>query len=49
MAKVTIGCLGKYLKGNGADTIFVESGTFWVNTVGSALGGKNYSTSLKTL
>jgi hypothetical protein len=28
MAKVTIGCLGKYLKGNGADTIFVESGTF---------------------
>jgi hypothetical protein len=28
MAKVILVCLGKYLKGSGAECIFVESGTF---------------------
>lgn len=49
MAKVALGCLGKYLKGSGAESILVESATFGVNVVDSVLGGKNYSRSLKGL
>ena len=49
MAKVALGCVGKYLKGSGVESILLESGTFGVNVVDSVLGGKNYSRSLKGL
>ena len=49
MAKVVLGCVGKYLKGSGAESILVESGTFGVNVVDSVLGSINYSRSLKGL
>ena len=49
MVKVALGCVGKYLKESGAESILVERGTFGVNAVDSALGGKNYSRSLKGL
>ena len=39
MAKVALGCLGKYLKGSGAESILVESGIFGVNVVESILTG----------
>lgn len=29
MAKVALGCLGKYLKGSGAENIFIESSVSW--------------------
>lgn len=51
MAKVTLGvalgCLGKYLKGSGAESIMLESFEFGVNVVESILRGKNYNRSLK--
>ena len=40
MAKVALGCLGKYLKGSGAESILVESSVFGLNTVDSVLSGK---------
>ena len=49
MAKVALGCVGKYLKGSGAENIFVESEIFGVNVVDSVLSGKNYSRSLTGL
>ena len=49
MAKVALGCLGKYLKGSGAETIFVESATFGVNVVDNVLCGKNYNRSFTGL
>lgn len=49
MAKVSLGCLGKYLKGSGAESILVESATFGVNVVDSVLCGKNYIRSFKGL
>ena len=49
MAKVALGCVGKYLKGSGAESILLESGTFGVHVVDSVLGGINYSRSLKGL
>ena len=47
MAKVVLGCLGKYLKERGAENILVESCVFSVNVVHSVLNVKNYSRSLK--
>ena len=49
MAKVALGCLGKYLKGSGAESILVESATFGVNVVDSVLAGKNYARALMGL
>ena len=43
MAKVALGCVGKYLTGSGPNV------TFGVNVVDSVLGGKNYGRSLKGL
>ena len=40
MVKVALGCLGKYLKGSGAESILVESSVFGLNTVDSVLSGK---------
>lgn len=47
MAKIALGCIGKFLKGSGAENILVESGVFGVNVVDSVLSGKNYTRSLK--
>ena len=47
MAKVVLGCLGKYLKESGAENILVESCVFGVSVVDSVLEARNYSRSLK--
>lgn len=47
MAKVALGCLGKFLKGSGAESILVESTVFGVNVVETVLNGKHYTRSLK--
>ena len=47
MSKVALGCVGKFLKGSGAETILVESEIFGTNVVESVMNGKNYSRSLK--
>jgi len=47
MTKVLLGCIGKYLRGSGAENIWVESGIFGVNVVESVLSGKNYVRSVK--
>ena len=49
MAKIALGCIGKYLRGSGAENILIESGTFGVNVVESVLSGKHYTRSLKGL
>lgn len=49
MAKVALGCLGKNLKGSGAEIILTESSVFGPNVVESVLNGKNYVRSLKGL
>jgi len=49
MAKVALGCLGKYLRGSGVESILIESGTFGVNVVESVLNGRNYVRSVKGL
>ena len=49
MTKIALGCLGKYLKGSGAENILIESAIFGVNVIDSVLGGKNYVRSLKGL
>ena len=41
MAKIALGCLGKYLKGSGAEIILIESAVIGVNVVDSVLSGKN--------
>jgi hypothetical protein len=47
MAKIALGCLGKYLKGSGAENILVESSVFGVNVVETVLTGKHYARSIK--
>ena len=49
MAKVALGCIGKYIKGSGAESILIESGVFGTNVVESVLSGTNYVRSLKGL
>ena len=49
MAKVALGCIGKYLKSSGAESILIESGTFGVNVVESVMNGRHYNRSLKGL
>ena len=46
MTKVALGCIGKYLKGSGAQTILVESTVFGPNVVESVFSGCNYVRSL---
>lgn len=46
MTKVALGCIGKYLKGSGVQTILVESTMFGPNVVESVLTGRNYVRSL---
>ena len=40
MAKVALDCIGKYIKGSGAENILIESGVFDLHVVESVLGGK---------
>ncbi len=47
MIKVLLGCLGKYIQGSGAETIFIETSIFGINVVQSVLGGTNYVRSVK--
>lgn len=47
MTKVALGCIGKFLKDSGAQTIFVESTMFGPNVVESVLSGSNYVRSFK--
>ena len=47
MAKVTLACIGKYLRGNGVEHIFIETETFGVNVTEQVLNGSNYSRSMK--
>ena len=47
MAKVVLGCLGKYPKEGGDENILVESCVFGVHVVDSVLEARNYSRSLK--
>lgn len=47
MAKIVLGCLGKYLRGSGISSVFVECSIFGVNVVESVLQGKNYVRGVK--
>ena len=46
MAKVSLHCAGKYLKGSGIDTALVLSKAFGVNTLEAVLSGSQYERSL---
>ena len=47
LTKIFIQCIGKYLRNNGAETIFVENAVFGTNVVQSVLTGGNYVRSVK--
>jgi hypothetical protein len=47
MMKVVLNCLGKYLRGSGAEKVWTESMVFGINVVEAVLTGKNYARSLK--
>jgi hypothetical protein len=47
MIKVVLGCIGKYIEGSGAETIWVEKEVFGLNVVKSVLAGSHYVRSLK--
>ena len=42
MTKIFLGCLGKYLRNNGAESILIENSVFGPNVVQSVLGGTHY-------
>ena len=41
MMKIVLGCLGKYLRGSGAESIWTENSIFGLNVVESVLTGRN--------
>lgn len=47
MAKIALGCLGKYLRGSGAETIFVERSMFSSNVLDGILTRWHYARSFK--
>ena len=47
MIKVLLGCLGKFIEGSGAESIFVENSVFGINVVQSVLSGSNYVRSVE--
>jgi hypothetical protein len=49
MIKVVMACIGKYLEGSGAETIWTQNLVFGVNVVQSVLGGTHYNRSVKGL
>ena len=42
MTKIFLGCLGKYLRISGAESIWIENSVFGPNVVQSVLGGTHY-------
>ena len=42
MTKIFLGCLGKYLRNNGAESILIENSVFRPNVVQSVLGETHY-------
>jgi len=49
MSKIVLACVGKYLKGSGVESIFVETSVFGVNVINAVLNGTNYVRSFKGL
>lgn len=47
LTKIVLQCIGKYLKGSGADLIFSESSVFGPTVTESVLNGTNYARSMK--
>ena len=47
LLKVYLGCIGKYLRGSGAENIWIENEIFSPNTTEAVLGGSHYVRSLK--
>ena len=49
LLKIYLGCVGKYLRGSGADSIWIENEIFGPNTTQAVLGGTHYVRSLEGL
>ena len=47
MTKILIGCIGKYLRNSGAESIWIENSVFGPNVVQSVLGGTHYVRAFK--
>lgn len=47
MIKLVLACIGKYLKGSGAEHLFVETEAFGISVVDQVLNGTNYARSVK--
>ena len=47
LLKIYIGCIGKYLRGSGAESIWIENEIFDPNTTQAVLGGSHYVRSLE--
>ena len=45
--QIYLGCIGKYLYGSGAESIWIENGIFGPNTSQAVLGGSHYVQSLE--
>ena len=46
MVKIFLGCIGKYLRESGAESIWIENGIFGPNVTQAVLGGSHYVRSL---
>lgn len=49
MIKITLACIGTYIRGSGAEHIWTETSIFGVKVVESVISGSNYNRSLKGL
>ena len=47
LLKIYLGCIGKYLRGSGAESIWIENEIFGPNTSQAVLGGSHYARSLE--
>ena len=47
MNKVLLACIGRYLRGSGADSIFIETELFASGVTEQVLNGSNYARSVK--
>ena len=47
LLKIYLGCIGKYLRGSGAESIWIEKEIFGPNTSQAVLGGSHYARSLE--
>ncbi len=46
MIKIFLGCIGKYIRDSGAESIWIENGIFDPNVTQAVLGGSHYVRSL---